>query len=368
MLAFLAPNISHGNTDTQTSANELEQLRQNISTLKQELGGDKQRQHGHQKKLSDAEKQIADLSRKQRKIKSELIKQQKAQQTLVKETHHLRQKLVQQQENLSQQIRAGYSAGKQQALKMLLNQTDPGSAGRNMTYYAYFTRAQLNAVEETQLNIKQLKNAETQLQTSNERLTELNRKYQKQTYALQEQQANRKIILSKLNTEINSKERQLNKLIDDEKALSAVLNRLIPKTPPTTNDFSDLGKLKGKLSWPTKGRLQNHYGQARNQSGMKWQGIIIKGNEGQDVRAIAPGQVIFADWIRGYGLMLIVDHGKGYLSLYGHNQSLYKDVGDAVTRNEVISALGNSGGNNTTSLYFEMRHKGKTINPETWCR
>lgn len=368
MFACFVPNTSYGNTDKQTSTKELEQLRQNISTLKQELGGDKQRQHSYQKKLSSAEKQIADLSRKQRKIKSELAKQQKAQRTLIKETQDLRQKLAIQQKNLSQQIRSGYSAGQQQALKMLLNQTDPGTAGRNMTYYGYFTRAQLNAVEATQLSIKQLNNAETRLQESHDRLEKLNNKYQQQASELKEQQANRKVVLSKLNTEINSKELQLEKLLDDEKALSAVLNRLIPKAPPTITDFSDLGKLKGKLSWPTKGRLQNRYGQTRNQSGMKWQGITIKGNEGQDVRAVAPGQVIFADWIRGYGLMLIVDHGKGYMSLYGHNQSLYKDVGDTVTGNEVISALGNSGGNNATSLYFEMRHKGKTVNPETWCR
>ena len=359
----LVLGTSYANAAKQSSAEQLDNLRQDINTLKQELGSDKQQQHSYQKELSKTEKQIADLSRKQRKIKTELAKQQKAQQALISETGELRQKLATQQGNLSQQIRTGYSAGQQQALKMLLNQTDPGAAGRNMTYYAYFTRAQLHAVKETQLSIKQLNNAETRLQESSARLEKLNSKHQQQTRELKQQQANRKIVLSKLNAEINSKEQQLKKLADDEKALSALLNRLAPKAPPAIKDFSDLGKLKGKLSWPTKGRLQNRYGQSRNQSGMKWQGITIKGREGQNVRAIAPGHVIFADWIRGYGLMLIVDHGKGYMSLYGHNQSLYKEVGDTVSSKEVIAALGNSGGNNSTSLYFEMRHKGKPVNP-----
>ncbi len=360
--------ISNVYAAKQPSEQQLEQLRKDISTLKHELGSDKQQQHSHQKELGKTEKRIADLSRKQRQTRAELIKQQKAQRTLVSETQALRQKLTKQQESLSRQMRAGYSAGQQQALKMLLNQTDPGAAGRTMTYYGYFTRAQLNAVKETQLSIKQLNNAETRLQESSTRLEKLNSKQQQQARELQQQQANRKIILSKLNTEINSKEQQLKKLSGDEKALGSLLKRLAPHISPAIKDFSDLGKLKGKLSWPTKGRLKNRYGQPRNQGGMKWQGITISGNEGQDIRTIAPGRVVFADWIRGYGLMLIIDHGNGYMSLYGHNQSLYKDVGDSVTSNEVISSLGNSGGNNTSSLYFEMRHKGKPINPETWCR
>ncbi len=351
-----------------TSPQQLEQIRKNITTLKQTLGSDKKQLQQYQGELKQTEKKIARLSRKQRQTKTELGKQHQAQQKLISETKELRLRLNHQQQNLSKQIRAGYSAGQQQALKMLLNQTNPGAAGRTITYYGYFTRAQIKSAEETALNIKQLSNAEKRLEQSRRQLEKLQTSQQQQTKELQQQQSQRKILLSKLNSEISSKEQQLNILLENEKTLSKLLRDLEPRTPATPKDFSNLGELKGKLNWPTKGRIQNRYGQPRNQGRLKWQGITISGKDGQDIRAIAPGRIIFADWIRGYGLMLIVDHGNNYMSLYGHNQSLYKDVGDIVTSKEVIAALGNSGGSNTTSLYFEMRHKGKPINPETWCR
>ena len=352
----------------QPSPQQLEQIRQDINTLKQDLGSDKKQLQKYEQELKKLETEIASLTRKQRQTRSELTKQQLAQQQLVKETAELRQTLDRQQHSLSQQIRAGYSAGQQQALKMLLNQTDAGAAGRTITYYGYFARAQLNAAEQTQHDIKQLKNAEQRLHESRNRLETLHQEQQQQREELQHQQTQRKILLSKLNSEIKGKEQQLSKLLDDEKALTAVIHKLAPQIPATPKDFSDLDKLQGKLAWPTQGRIQNRYGQSRNQGHLKWQGVTISGEEGQDIRAIAPGRVIFADWIRGYGLMLIIDHGHGYMSLYGQNQSLYKDVGDSVSSNEVIAALGNSGGNDDASLYFEMRHKGKPVNPETWCR
>ena len=164
------------------------------------------------------------------------------------------------------------------------------------------------------------------------------------------------------------KQAQLKQLQDDEQALSQLLQRLPAQAQDSKIDSSNLSRLKGKLKWPTKGNIQNRFGSPRDQGQMKWQGVTISGKEGQEIHSIAPGRVIFADWIRGYGLMLIIDHGNGYMSLYGHNQTLYKDVGDTISGNESIATLGNSGGNDSTSLYFEMRHKGKPIDPATWCR
>ncbi len=256
----------------------------------------------------------------------------------------------------------------QQQLKLILNQTNPAAAGRSMTYYNYFSRAQIGALDQTQLNIKQLNESETQLRKSTDKLEQLKQQQQQQHLKLQQRQSQRKTLLSKLNSEINSKQQQLERLRGDEKALSRLLQNLPSQTQDSKIDFSNLSKLKGKLKWPTKGKIKNHFGSPRNQGQLKWQGITINGKAGQEIRSIAPGRVIFADWIRGYGLMLIIDHGNGYMSLYGHNQSLYKDVGDTISSNESIATLGNSGGNSRTSLYFEMRHKGKPINPATWCR
>jgi septal ring factor EnvC (AmiA/AmiB activator) len=348
------------------SQQKLDQIRSSISQLKQTLGSAKQQQQRQRDELAKIEKEIASLSRQQRQTRKDLAEQQHAQHKLERETDTLRRKLAKQRANLGRQLRAGFSAGRQQALKLLLNQTNPAAAGRTLTYYGYFTRAQLQAVSETRRDINQLDNAETRLRQSRTRLEKLQDKQQRQGKALKQRRSERKTVLAKLNAEISSKEQRLNRLLEDEQALSKLLQNLKPA--PAAQDFSNLAKLKGKLKWPTKGAIEHHYGRPRGQGRLKWQGVTIGGVEGQAIHSIAPGRVIFADWIRGYGLMLIVDHGNGYMSLYGHNQSLYKDVGDPVAANETVATLGNSGGNDSTSLYFELRRNGKPVNPETWCR
>lgn len=368
LLLALGLMLSATPASAQEPQQRLDQIRKDISQLQRNLGSDKQQLERFRDELGRIEKEIAALSRVQRQTQTELKAQQQAQRQLEGETRVLRHKLAEQRDSLGRQIRAGFSAGQQQALKLLLNQTDPGAAGRTLTYYGYFTRAQSEAVARTRRNIEQLDNAETRLRQSHKRLENLHAEQQRQGEALQRRRNERKIVLSKLNDEIASKAQRLNSLLEDEKALNELLRDLKPKQDTAPRDYNDLAKLKGKLKWPTKGRIQNRYGQPRGQGRLKWQGITISGAEGQEVRSIAPGHVVFADWIRGYGLMLIVNHGNGYMSLYGHNQSLFKDVGEQVGANEAVAALGNSGGNNDAGLYFEMRHNGKPINPETWCR
>lgn len=369
-----ALSLSLGFTPTASKAEQpapqkrLQQIRGNISEIKQNLGSDRKQQQQQQQQLSKLEKEIARLSQAQQKTKQQLKQQQKELQQLNRDTNKLRKKLEQQQHKLSQQIRTTYSAGQMQQLKLLLNQTNPAAAGRNMIYYNYFNRAQISAVEQTQLNIQELNDAETQLQKSKRKLEELKQQQQQQQLKLQQHQSQRKQLLSKLNSEINSKQQRLERLLEDEKSLRKLLQNLPTQTQEQKTSTRNLSQLKGKLKWPTKGKIKNRFGSPRNQGQLKWQGITIAGKAGQEVRSIAAGRVIFADWIRGYGLMLIIDHGHDYMSLYGHNQSLYKDLGDMVSGNESIASLGNSGGNSSAGLYFEMRHKGKPINPATWCR
>ena len=126
--------------------------------------------------------------------------------------------------------------------------------------------------------------------------------------------------------------------------------------------------LRGKLKWPSRGRLANRYGSRRKEGKLKWQGVMIKAPEGTEVTAISHGRIAFSDWLRGFGLLTIIDHGDGYMSLYGGNQSLYKEVGDWVEAGDVIASVGNSGGHRETALYFEIRHNGKPTNPLKWCR
>jgi len=158
----------------------------------------------------------------------------------------------------------------------------------------------------------------------------------------------------------------------NEKDLQQILKQLelaleeFPTAAPIIR--KPFGKLRGKLNWPAKGRHLHRFGSKRKLANLRWNGVVIKAREGANVKSIAHGQVIFSDWLRGYGLLIIIDHGDGYMSLYGHNQSLFKDVGDYVERNEVISLIGNSGGSEQSALYFEIRHNRKPTNPRRWCQ
>ena len=368
LILCLALISSISNAEEPASQQRLLQIRDNISEIQQDLGSAKQKQQQQQQKISRLEKEIARLRRSQQKTQRELKQQKAKQQQLSDKANHLRKRLGQQQYDLNQQIRASYTAGQQQQLKLLLNQTKPAAAGRNLTYYNYFNRTQIYAVDQTQTSITQLSDAETQLQQSGNKLEKLQQQRQQQRLKLQQHQSQRKTLLSKLDSKINSKEQQLKQLLEDEQSLSKLLQNLPSQTQDSTVGFRNLSKLKGMLKWPAKGKINNHFGSPRNQGQMKWQGITISGKEDQEVRSIASGRVIFADWIRGYGLMLIIDHGHGYMSLYGHNRMLYKDVGDITSNNETIATLGDSDGNSSTNLYFEMRHKGKPVDPATWCR
>lgn len=364
-LGFASPIISAAEPASQQ---RLQQIRGDINEIKQGLGSDKKKQQQQQQELSTIEKEIARLNQARKKTQHELKQQKTSQKQLINNTSKLRKKLEQQQHKLRQQTRAAYTAGRQQQLKLLLNQTNPASAGRNMTYYNYFNRAQINATNQTQTDIEQLSAAETQLQQSRDKLERLMQQQRQQNLKLQQRQSQRKTLLSKLNSQINTKEQQLKQLQEDESALSKLLQNLPSQTQGDNVSFSNLSKLKGKLKWPTTGKINNRFGSPRNQGQMKWQGTTIAGKEDQKIRSIAPGRVIFADWIRGYGLMLIIDHNNGYMSLYGHNKMLYKDVGDTISSNETIATLGNSSDNNSPYLYFEMRHKGKPVDPAMWCR
>jgi len=350
-----------------SNSKRLEAIRSDISELKQSLGSDKKQQQELQHELRRFETQIADLSIKQRNTKQQLTEQQQRRKELLKEQQQLSNKHDQQQINLRQQVRAGYSAGHQQTLKLLLNQNDPAELSRTMTYYAYFSEAQSQAIKQTRDNLAEMAATEKRLTESTERLKQLNQQQEQQQRSLSEQQHNRKGVLAKLESAISSKQQRLEQLQEDERALSKLVEEIRARAAAQSQQ-RDLTQLKKKLKWPTRGKIKNRFGQARNETGMTWQGITIAGQAGQEIHSIAAGKVVYADWIRGYGLMLIIDHGHQYMSIYSHNESLYKDVGDTVTANELIASLGNSGGKNENALYFEIRHQGKPVNPALWCR
>ncbi len=347
---------------------QLKQLRGEIELLQQNLKRDKQEKSKIFLALKQAEKEIARLSRALRHTRKQLKKQRKNYHQIQSKIAQLNNELTQQREQLARHMRAGYSAGQQPALKLLLSQSDPAQTGRTLTYYRYLTTAQLQSIDDTRSSMDRLAEAEEELRQETLKLTQLQQRQEEQIQSLATTKSERKELLSELDRRIHNKEQRLHHLIENEKRLASLLKDLEREASARAFQGKDLGQLKGKLKWPTKGRLLHRFGTSRHQGDLRWQGVLIGGKEGQDVYAIAPGKVVFADWLRGYGLTLIIDHGQDYMSIYSHSQSLFKDLHDNVEGRELIASMGSSGGNSRQGLYFEIRHKGKPVNPARWCR
>ncbi len=391
LVAIIATVLGTAATINPAVADEqqrLQQLRGYINELRQGIGTDKQQLTKQQQQLKQLEKEIAAANRRLREAEEQLKQQRQTQQALKAEALELIQKLEREKRTLSQQLRASYTPSQQQTLKLLLNQSNPAEAGRTLAYYGYFSRAQLRTIEATRTSLEELQETNEKLQQSSDRLATLKRQMQQGQNTLSARQSEQKTLLAKLDTRIQGNEKNLSTMLADEQALTKLLRDLETKrraqeakeareakereknNKPTQPEKTvpDPGKLKGGLQWPTQGKIKNSFGESRNQGQMTWQGVVIKGNEGQEVRAIASGKVVFADWMRGYGLLLIIDHGNGLMSLYGQNRSLQKKTGDAVTNNETIATLGTTENSDDTDLYFEIRHKGKPVDPEKWLR
>jgi septal ring factor EnvC (AmiA/AmiB activator) len=218
--------------------------------------------------------------------------------------------------------------------------------------------------------LEQLKSVEREIAQEEQRLQQLLIKNNNQKRQLEAARAGRKQVISKLNSHMKDKGEELNNLKSDEKQLQSLLTEIqqaLSDIPPDSTAHVPFNTRKGMLPWPSNGRLVANFGSKRQVGKLKWDGVLIAAPEGQEVRAIHHGRVAFADWLRGFGLLLIIDHGDGYMSLYGHNQSLFKETGEWVEPGEVVAQVGNSGGRSTAGVYFGIRHNGQPINPIHWC-
>lgn len=369
----ISPHLANAANEQQ----RLQQLRSNITELRQGIGTDKQQQSQLQKDLKRLERIVADTNIKLRNTEEKLTQQRQAQRQLENEALSLSHKLDQQKQLLSQQLRASFTPTEQQTLKLLLNQSSPAETSRNLTYYSYFSRAQQQTITLTRNNIEKLHVTNEELQKGSDKLEALKQQQQDEQNKLAARRAEQKTLIAKLDSRIQGNQQSLATMLADERGLTNLLQELEAKRVleekrakerSREKEVPAPSKIKGKLQWPLQGKIKHSFGDPRNQGRMTWQGLMISGKEGQEIHAIASGKVVFADWMRGYGLLLIIDHGNGLMSLYGHNQQLHKKTGDTAGSNEVIATLGSSDNGEEAGLYFELRHKGKPVDPEKWLR
>ncbi len=373
--AFLAATLSAGQpclstaSEEQSYAAQLERLRARIQSLKTDIEGDKTKRDATQEALNTTERQIADINakllntRKQLKLRSQRI------QWLTADYRRHQQRLSQQTDKFGRLVYATYVMGRQGYIKMLLNQEDPTRLGRVITYYRYFARARAQQIEQINQILETLKDLKQRLDAENRELQELAKSQVNSRKTLQEHRRERELLIGRLNQRIVNQGQELESLRRNEQRLQRLLDELtamMRDVPAELRTDMQFGQMRGKLHLPVHGQIGARFNQPKK-GNMRWNGVFFNAQEDQAVRAVFHGRIAFADWLRGFGLLLIIDHGDGYMSLYSHNKVLYKQVGDWVETGESVAAVGTSGGLTKAGLYFEIRHNGKPRNPLIWC-
>jgi len=367
---------------------DLQDLRGRIESLKKEVESAEETRNEASDALKKSELAIGKMSRnlheldqQQQDTKSELDK-------LGGQSQQTRGSIGALQEQLSQLLYQQYLHGQQDPLVAMLNQQDANQIARQLHYYTYIARARAEMIQSLRKNLTQLQHITQRTQEKNAELVRIKEEQANQKKQLLAEQETRKKVLADIARQIAGHRKEISRLQQDEKRLTRLVEQLskitakLAKKPPQTRQAnptnnqtpdaslanSSFRQLKGKMHLPVVGELSNRFGTPREDSGSSWKGLFIKSQSGQPVKAVASGRVVFADWLRGFGNLIIVDHDNSFMSLYGNNESLYKQVGDTVKAGDNIATVGNSGGNPYPGLYFELRYQSKPFDPLAWVK
>ena len=368
MMVYFSPHL-HAE-DRATKEKELKQLTQRIEKLKNSIEKKENSKSGFIKQLRSAERKIGKMSQKITKSNKAIKSQKNALAKLEQEKSKIRKKIGAQNQALARQIHSAYTLGQQEQAKLLFSQKDANLLQRNLVYYQYFSRYRLDVIEQSKANFALLLENERKIIDTKKALQKELKQQKKRHAELTRDRKKRKSIIANLDKDLKKEGKYLSRLEENAENLRQLIESIqdiltdIPTPQTPHKKFADL---RGKLSWPVKGQVAKLFGKPKPPSSLRWQGVMIKAKSGNNVRAISHGRVAFADWLRGMGNLVIIDHGDGYISLYGHNESIYKSAGEWVEPGEVIASIGNSGGQKDPGVYFEIRYRGKPKNPSRWC-
>ena len=409
LASLMTPVMADQRAETQQ---QLDQAAKDVTELKKLLQQLQQEKSGVQADLKKTETEMGNLEQQVKDLQQELKKSEDEVQRLDGEKKKLQDARAEQQRLIGIQARAAYQSGQQEYVKLLLNQQNPEKFARTLTYYDYLSQARLEQLNTFNETLRQLSNVEQEITAQQTQLNEQKAALDGRREQLATARKERQQALAKLNQDFSDRDKKL-KAREQEQAELAKVLKTIEETlarqereareaeearkralaeqqrqlreqgsdsparsasgPLVSSAGGNFGgpfaKARGQLPWPVDGRVVARFGSARgSDSRAKWDGVLIGAPEGSAVRAVHGGRVVFADWLRGAGLLVILDHGNGYLSLYGHNQRLLKNAGDIVKAGESIATVGTSGGQDTPALYFAIRQQGRPTDPAQWCR
>jgi len=364
LLALLAAAPGAADRDPEK---ELRQVRERIEDLQRAVRRDTDRRDTLAGQLRDAEENVRGARARLRDVRKRLADSDARLEALTTERERHERALAEQRSALASQLRAAYMGGREEQLKLLLSQEDPAAFGRMMVYYSYLGRARAGKIQEIQSLVATLEAALAEENAERERLASLEADSRRELSAVDTARAERTRALRAVNAQIRNQSDSIAKLKREAAALEkllADLRKALRDLPPAGGQAFE--KVRGRLSWPVPGKITARFGQPRG-GGLRWNGVMIETGRGSEVRALYDGRIAYADWLPGMGLLLIIDHG-GYMSLYAHNEQLFKSAGDRVEGGEVVATVGDSGGRSQPGLYLEIRRGAQPVDPVPWFR
>lgn len=373
-LLFLLPvDASLAQDDSTNLENkeiELENLRSRIRDVRSRLDAASQESEALQKDIQQAEQAAVAAAARLRELESDIQTKTDRLEQLERESARWQKNLEARRDRLARHVRIAYQTGHHDFLKLLLNQEDPALVGRMVAYHDYHNRARARNIEAVKESLKRLAHLQASIREETATLQDLRTGQAEKLEEHRRYRASRQEAIGELQAYIDEQDAQLQILENNEKELAALLDRLKSEQLAihTYEELPPFQSLRGKLSWPVSGRFLHHFNEPRKGGKLRAHGVRIAADSGADVRAVSTGKVIFADWFRNMGLLMIIDHGDGFMSLYGNNERLLKKPGDMVGTGEVIARVGDTGGQNESGLYFEIRQQGNPKNPALWCR
>lgn len=366
LAAGAAAPAARPEADARRTEAQLEAVKAEIERITREVNAEQVERQALTRELKSAELSVGEARAAWLEVRRQRSETAARRAALATEKNARETQLGENRAALAGQMRAAYLIGRQEPMKLLLNQKDPALAGRMFAYYGYFGRARAGQIKLIEDDVARIAELETQLASEDEKLAELEKQQRAQLSQFEAAREKRSHVLASLEAQSHTRAQNLERLKSQQAGLEKLLRELraaMERYPVEGNDA--FARLRGKLNWPVSGHLVARFGEARA-GGVRWDGVLVATERGTPVKAVCAGRVIYADWLPGLGLLAIVDHGDGYLSLYGHNERLTKGAGEPVSAGDTIATAGDSGGSSRPELYFEIRKGGKPVDPRPW--
>jgi septal ring factor EnvC (AmiA/AmiB activator) len=353
--------------DAGLAEQNLAEVRSRIQALEKEFQKQGERRGATERELQKAERSESGLRRKLSDTNGQLTVSRERLKSLQNEAADMRSEVQVYRAELEQQLRVAYVVGQDGWLQMVLSQRDPIQISRELVYYSYIARQRIDLMDAVRGKLQQLDEIRRSVEREEARLGEIQRDQRERLKEISHAREERHLALADINKGIATQSDQITRLKGEAESLEALvaeLTRVLADLP--IEDSSRFADRKGQMNWPADGRLIRKFGQPKADGHLRWDGVLLAADAGTEVRAVHHGRVVFSDWLSGMGLLVVVEHGDGYLTLYGHNQDVAREVGEWVKPGSVIAHVGDSGGQAAAGLYFEIRKNGQPVDPNGW--